>query len=161
MHDTSEATFFNNTILPRYYEPTTTDYLPSNNFTAYEQAYESNHTLSTMTNMTYVRLDVWPDLSAMHSVSIMFNTPDNSNEAWVINQCQVDSMHLPNDRYLLLSHFHPVEYFTFNEPTTSVLADTQSSTLAADNIPVTVDKAKRGRKLTQRRQLFKNKHRKK
>ena len=34
LHDTSEAAFINNTVLPRYYEPTTTDYLPSKNVTA-------------------------------------------------------------------------------------------------------------------------------
>ena len=76
----------------------------------------------------------------------MSNTSDNSNETCVINQCQVDSTHLPNDRNLPLSHFNPAEYFTFNEPTTNVLADTQSSTLATENIPVTVVKAKRCRK---------------
>ena len=29
LHETSEVTFVNNTILPRYYEPTKTDYLPA------------------------------------------------------------------------------------------------------------------------------------
>ena len=78
LHQTSEVTFVHNTALPRYYEPSTTDYLPSNNFTAHE----SSHTMTYMTN---VRLGVWLDLSAMYSVSFMSNTPDNSKEARVIN----------------------------------------------------------------------------